>query len=45
MKYTFTVEIETNNIIGTKEQIAFMLEQVGKVKFTKVKEDGDSNGD
>jgi hypothetical protein len=43
MKYTFTVEIETDDIIGAKEVIAFMLEQVGKVKFTKV-EDGDSDG-
>ena len=36
MKYTFTVEIETDNIIGTKEQIASALEDIGKVKFTNV---------
>jgi hypothetical protein len=44
MKYTFTVEIEADDIIGAKEVIAFMLEQVGKVKFLKVEED-DSDGD
>ncbi len=43
MKYTFTVEIETDDIIGAKEQIAFLLEQVGRVKFTRV-EDGVSDG-
>lgn len=44
MKYTFTVEIEADDVIGAKEVIAFMLEQVGKVKFTKV-EECDSDGD
>ena len=34
--YTFTVEIETDNIIGAKEQIAMALEGVGKVAFTNV---------
>jgi hypothetical protein len=44
MKYTFTVELETDDIIAAKEQIAFLLEQVGKVKFTKVEEcDSDGN--
>ena len=37
MKYTFTVEVDTDNIIGTKEQIALALEGVGKVVFTDVK--------
>lgn len=36
MKYTFTVEVETDNIIGVKEQIANALEDIGKVKFTNV---------
>lgn len=44
MKYTFTVKIEADDVIGAKEQIAFMLEQIGKVKFLKVEED-DSDGD
>lgn len=34
--YTFTVEVETENIIGAKEQIAMALEGVGKVAFTNV---------
>ena len=34
--YTFTVEIETDNIIGAKEQIATALEHIGTVKFPKV---------
>ena len=40
-KYIFTVEIETDDIIGAKEQIAFLLEGVGKVEFPKVEEDED----
>lgn len=40
MKYIFTVEIETDNIIGTKEQIACALEDIGKVKFTNVESEG-----
>ena len=41
MKYAFTVVIETDNIIGVKEQIAAALEQIGKVTFPSVsKEDG-----
>lgn len=47
MKYTFTVEIETDNIIGTKEQIASALEQIGKVTFPNVdiiESVGDCNG-
>ena len=36
MKYTFTVEIETDNIIGAKEQIATALEDIGKVTFPQV---------
>lgn len=36
MKYTFTVEIETDNIIGAKEQIATALENIGKVSFPQV---------
>lgn len=40
MKYIFTVEIETNNIIGVKEQIACALEDIGKVQFIEVKDNG-----
>lgn len=40
MKLTFTVEIETDNIIGVKEQIADLLVDVGKVEFTKVESEG-----
>ena len=36
MKYTFTVEVETDNVIGVKKEIASALENVGKVEFTKV---------
>jgi hypothetical protein len=36
--YTFTVEIETDNIIGAKEQIAAALEHIGKVVFPNIKE-------
>lgn len=36
MKYTFTVVLETDNIIGTKEQIAMAFENIGKVTFPKV---------
>ena len=36
MKYIFTVEVETDNIIGTKEQIASALEDIGKVTFPLV---------
>ena len=36
MKLTFTVAIETGNIIGVKEQIACALEDIGKVEFTNV---------
>ena len=44
IKYTLTVEVDTDNIIGTKEQIALVLEGFGKVTFTKV-ERSDSNGE
>lgn len=38
MKYTFTItmETETDNTIGIKEQIACALEDIGKVKFVEV---------
>ena len=37
MKYILAmVEIETDNIIGAKEQIAAALENIGKVTFPKV---------
>lgn len=35
----FTVEVKTNNIIGTKEEIALRLEDIGSVTFPKVEED------
>ena len=38
--YTFTVEIETDNIIGAKEEIASALEHIGKVAFPKVERSG-----
>ena len=38
MKYTFTVEVETDDIIGAKEQIAIALENIGKATFPEVKE-------
>ena len=41
MKYTFTVEVDTDNSIGTKEQIAMLLEGIGKVTFTDVKKTED----
>lgn len=44
MKYTFTVEIEADDIIGAKEQISFLLEKIGKVSFPEVEEDGVSDG-
>ena len=44
MKLTFTVEIDTDNIIGVKEQIADALEDIGKVKFTKVESEDNNNG-
>lgn len=34
----FVVEIETDNIIGAKEQIAYALEEIGKVTFKEVKD-------
>lgn len=42
MKYKFTVELETDDIIGAKEQIAAALENIGKVQFPNVEviEDG-----
>ena len=36
MKLTFTIETDTDNIIGVKEQIADLLVDIGKVQFTKV---------
>ena len=36
MKYIFTVEIDTDNVIGVKEEIASALENVGKVGFPDV---------
>ena len=37
MKHIFTVEVETDdNIIGTKEVIAAVLESFGRVTFPKV---------
>lgn len=39
MKYTFTIEVETDDIIGAKEQIAFLLEKIGKVVFPKIEKD------
>ena len=45
MKYTFTVEIETDDIIGAKEQISAELEHIGRVTFPNVIESvGDCNG-
>jgi hypothetical protein len=38
-KMRFTVEVKTNNIIGTKEEIALRLEDIGSVTFPKVEED------
>lgn len=38
MKYVFMVELETNEIIGSKEQLAMALEKLGIVKITKVEE-------
>ena len=43
MIYTFTVELETDDIIGAKEQIAMALEQIGKVTFPVINK-GDGNG-
>ena len=52
MKYTFTVEVDTDtfldadDIIGAKEQIAMALDGVGQVKFTVLRIGGsDSNGE
>ena len=36
MKLTFTVELDTDDVIGVKEQIADALADIGKVQFTKV---------
>ena len=36
MAYTITIEIETEDIIGAKEQIAMALEGIGKVSFPQV---------
>lgn len=36
MKYTFTVVLETDDVIGAKEQIAAALENIGNVIFPKV---------
>ena len=44
IKYILTVEVETDGIIGTKEQIAMALEGIGKVTITKV-ERGDNDGE
>lgn len=41
IKYILTVEVETDGIIGTKEQIAMLLEWIGKVTFTDVKKTED----
>ena len=38
--YTFTVEVETDDIIGAKEQIAAALENIGKVAFPQVERSG-----
>lgn len=35
----FTVEVKTNDAIGTKEEIALRLEDIGSVSFPKVEED------
>lgn len=35
-RYEFTVEIETDDVIGAKEQIAIALENIGKVTFPKI---------
>ena len=37
----FVVEIETDDIIGAKEQIAYALEGIGKVTFKEVKDGKD----
>lgn len=42
MKYTFTVELEADDIIGAKEQIAMALEDIGKVTFSKIGEKDES---
>ena len=34
----FIVEIDADDIIGAKEQIAYALEGIGKVTFKEVKE-------
>lgn len=36
MKLIFTVELDTDNIIGVREQIADALADIGKVQFTNV---------
>ena len=44
MKHIFTVEIETDdNIIGTKEVIAAVLENFGKVTFPMIAKGVDDN--
>lgn len=43
MRYTFTVQVETDNIIGTKEAIAAALESYGKITFPKVERGGKEN--
>jgi hypothetical protein len=42
MKYIFTVEIDTDNVIGVKEEIACALEDIGKVKFVEVESEVDA---
>lgn len=41
-KYHFLIEVETDNVIGVKEQISACVEDIAKVRFPCVREvDGD----
>lgn len=37
-KYHFLIEVETDDVIGVKEQISAYLEDIGKVRFPCVRE-------
>ena len=37
MIYTFTIEVDTDDVIGAKEHIAMVLEDICKVRFTDIK--------
>ena len=42
MKFIFAIEMDTDDIIGAKEQIACALEDIGKAVFVGIEEGADN---